>query len=203
MHAGVELHTNSSHGEIHEGQSMLLTCAISGPFNREISETIIHVHHQDADETKINCTYSDVTVGNVNGKLAETLCIKTVQNFSKSDNGRYFCTVTIGEKYFPSKAKEVKLYSQGNTDAGLGQTSIIIIAAISFIAGLLVIILIVSHLIVFIKRNFQQQNGEEIPLFDGGNNIINNITTIVLDVHSALHNIIIPTYFLFRTRRTP
>ena len=171
MHAGVELHINSSHGEVHEGQSMLLTCTISGPFNKETSETIIHVHHQDANDTELNCTYSDVTTDDTNGELVKTLCITTVHNFSKSDSGRYFCTVTIGEKYFPSKAKEVQLYSNRNTDAGLGQIAIAIIVAISIAAGLLgllVIILIVSHLILFVKRK-QEPDDERIPIIHIGN----------------------------------
>jgi hypothetical protein len=123
----------------------------------------ILIHHESED---MNCTMS------YKESESKIVCTRMISSFSEAESGKYFCSTTIGDEYFSSKVKDIKLDSSAS---GLGMPVKIAIGGGAF--GVVVIVLSISLIVsiaknVYLKKlNTQLRNagGQALPIdHDGG-----------------------------------
>lgn len=155
---------NSYHGEIEAGQSTELDCIISGAFSSRNAQTLIHFIHNNDTSTvtsSLTCKYKESDSTDQNMDPHTTVCARTISTFSSSDSGKYFCTVLMGNgenESFPSRMKEIRVDSDG-----LGEQTIIAIAASTFGVLLLVALIISVVVNIHLRRKLAGDHRELEP----------------------------------------
>ena len=146
---GIKLHTNSSHGEIKEDQPLELDCIISGSLNTEKANILIHHERED-----MGCTPMAKEI--VGSSQRETICTTTISSFSQSENGKYYCTLAIGDKYFSSKMKAIEV----NEKSGLEMSTKIIMGVGAFGLLLMVTSIVSITVNVYFKIKINVHNAQ-------------------------------------------
>ena len=131
---------------------MELDCITSGSVHAKDIETVIHHEDEGVVNDEMSCTKNGI------------VCTRTIPFFSLSENGRYFCTVVIGDKHFSSKMRAIKIIDSNNGGKSGLKTSSKIMIGIGAFGVLLLIALtvsIVANVYMYYKRwQVQRRDGD-------------------------------------------